>query len=59
MIDCSLGDDGVPTKGDMCTFTCNNGFDLSGSQTSRCRIRNNRGKWTGNRATCDNIMGMT
>ncbi|XP_065894428.1 protein mesh-like isoform X2 [Dysidea avara] len=57
MIDCSLGDDGVPTNGDMCTFTCNNGFDLSGSQTNKCRIRNNRGKWTGNQATCNNIMG--
>jgi len=56
MIDCSLGGDGVPTRGDSCTFSCNDGFELSGSQTRRCRIRNNRGRWTGSQATCN--MGM-
>ena len=53
MIDCSLGGDGVPTNGDTCTFTCNDGFELSGSQSRRCRIRNNRGRWTGNPTTCN------
>jgi len=55
-IDCSLGDDGAPTNGDTCTFTCDDGFELSGSQTQRCRVRNNRGSWRGNPATCN--MGM-
>ena len=53
MIDCSLGGDGVPTAGDTCRFTCNDGFEISGSQARRCRIRNNRGRWTGNQATCN------
>jgi len=56
MIDCSLGGDGVPTSNDRCRFSCNDGFELSGSQSRRCRIRNNRGSWSGNPATCN--MGM-
>ncbi|XP_065905187.1 sushi, von Willebrand factor type A, EGF and pentraxin domain-containing protein 1-like [Dysidea avara] len=55
MIDCSLGGDGVPTAGDTCRFTCNDGFEISGSQARRCRIRNNRGRWTGNQATCNMV----
>jgi len=57
-IDCSLGDDGVPTNGDICTFTCDDGFELSGSKKRRCRIRNSRSRWIGNEATCD-MLGMT
>ena len=30
-IDCSLGEDGTPTKGDNCTFTCDYGYRLRGS----------------------------
>ena len=56
MIDCSLGGDGIPTNGDTCTFTCDDGFELSGSQSRRCRIRNNRRRWTGSPTTCN--MGM-
>ena len=52
-IDCLLGDDEVATSGDKCTFSCDDGFELSGSRRRRCRVRNNRGKWTGSRATCD------
>ena len=30
-INCSLGDDGVPSYEDTCTFTCDTGYELTGS----------------------------
>ena len=50
MIDCSLGDDGVPTNGDTCTVTCNEGFRLRGDATRRYRARQMR--WLGDEARC-------
>ena len=50
MIDCSLGDDGVPTNGDTCTVTCNEGFRLRGDATRRCRAEQMR--WLGDEARC-------
>ena len=52
VIVCSLGDDGAPTNEDTCTVTCNDGFDLSGAATRRCRVRRNKGTWTGQKASC-------
>jgi len=56
MIDCSLGEDGIPTVGDRCTFTCNEGYERRGSRRRTCRIMNNRPVWSGRRTTC--VRGM-
>ena len=44
MINCSLGDDGVPSYEDTCSFTCNTGYELTGSDTRTCQ--SNR-SWSG------------
>ena len=56
MIDCSLGDDGVPTNGDTCTVTCNDGFMLRGDATRTCQINRRRMDWSGDEARC--VAGM-
>jgi len=33
MINCSLEDEGVPSYEDTCSFTCNTGYELTGSDT--------------------------
>ena len=33
IISCSLGNDGVPSYEDTCSFTCNTGYELTGSDT--------------------------
>ena len=38
-VDCLLGEDGAPTNGDTCAFTCNDGYRLCGSNTRTCRVR--------------------
>ena len=37
MINCSMGDDGVPSYEDTCSFTCNTGYELTGSNTRTCQ----------------------
>ena len=50
MITCSLGGDGVPgDPGDTCTYTCNNGYELTGSMTRTCQ---SDGTWSGSDTTC-------
>ena len=49
MINCSLGDDGVPSYEDMCGFTCNTGYELISSDTRTCQ-RN--GNWSGSKVVC-------
>ena len=49
MITCSLGDDGVPSYEDICSFTCNTGYELTGSDTRTCR---SDGNWSGSEAMC-------
>ena len=49
MITCSLGDDGVPSYEDTCSFTCNTGYELTGSDTRTCQ---SDGNWNGSDATC-------
>ena len=49
MINCSLGDDGFPSLGDTCTVTCDDGYELTGSNTRTCQ--SNR-SWSGSDATC-------
>ena len=49
MINCSLGDDGVPSYEDTCSFTCNTGYELTGSDTRICQ---SDGNWSGSDVTC-------
>jgi len=46
---CSLGADGVPTNGDSCNFTCNTGYELTGSDTRTCQ---NDASWSGSETIC-------
>ena len=49
MISCSLGDDGVLSYEDTCSFTCNTGYELTGSNTRTCQ--SNR-SWSVGEAVC-------
>ena len=49
MISCSLGGDGVPSTGDTCSFTCNTGYVLTGSQNIICL---NDGSWSNSAPMC-------
>ena len=49
MINCSLGDDGVPSYEDTCSYTCNTGYELTGSDTRTCQ---NDGSWSGSDVAC-------
>ena len=49
MIDCSLGDDGVLSYEDTCSFTCNTGYELTGSDTRTCQ---SDGSWNGSITMC-------
>ena len=48
-ITCSLGDDEEATVGETCTFTCDGGYELTGSVNRSCQID---GSWSGNETTC-------
>jgi len=52
MIVCSLGDDGLPTNGDTCTYSCNPGFELNGRKRRTCSVQRRRGPWSGQEPTC-------
>ena len=49
MINCSLGDDGVPSYEDTCSFTCNTGYELTGSDTRTCQSDES---WNGTDGIC-------
>ena len=49
MINCSLGDDEVPFYEDTCSFTCNTGYELTGSDTRTCQ---SNGNWSGTNISC-------
>ena len=46
---CSLGDDGVPSYEDTCSFTCNTGYELTGSDIRTCQ---SDGSWNGTETSC-------
>ena len=48
-INCSLGDDGVPSYEDTCSFTCNTGYELTGSNARTCQ---SNGSWSGTANVC-------
>ena len=49
MINCSLGDDGAPSPEDTCSFACNTGYELTGSETRTCQSDKS---WSGSDALC-------
>ena len=49
VITCSLGDDGVPSYEDTCSFTCNTGYELTGSNTRTCQSDRS---WSGSDDVC-------
>ena len=49
VIDCSLGDDGVPSYEDICSYACNTGYELTGSDTRTCQ---SDGSWSGSDTLC-------
>ena len=49
MINCSLGDDGVPSYEDTCSYTCDTGYELTGSNTRTCQSDRS---WNGTGAMC-------
>ena len=50
MINCSLGDDRVSSFEDICSFTCNTGYELIGSETRTCQ---NNGSWSSSDTNCN------
>jgi len=49
IINCSLGDDGVPSYEDTCNFTCNTGYELTSNDTRTCL---SDGNWSGSDDVC-------
>ena len=49
MISCSLVVDGVPSTGDTCSYTCDTGYELTGSSTRTCQTD---GTWSGSDTMC-------
>ena len=50
VISCSLGDDGIPSYEDACSFTCNTSYELTdGSDTRTCQ---SDGNWSGSDDVC-------
>ena len=49
LINCSLGDDGVISYEDTCSFICSTGYELTGSDTRTCQ---SDGSWSGSYDVC-------
>ena len=47
---CSSGRVGVGYEGDTCSFTCNTGYELTGSETRTCQ---SDGSWSGRETMCN------
>jgi len=50
---CSFGNDGVPSYEDTCSYTCNTGYELTGSDTRTCQ---SNGNWSESDIGC--VIGM-
>ena len=53
MVNCSLGDDEVPSYEDTCSFTCNTGYELTGGGTRTCQ---SDGSWSNTEVICQEGM---
>ena len=49
IVSCSSGTAGMGFEGDTCSFTCNTGYELTGSDTRTCQ--SNR-SWSGSDVVC-------
>ena len=49
IISCSSGREGVGYEGDTCNFTCNTGYELTGSGIRTCQ---SDGNWSGSDTMC-------
>jgi len=49
IMSCSSGTVGVGYEGDTCSFTCNTGYELTGSDTRTCQ---SNGSWSGTETMC-------
>ena len=49
MVGCSQGDNEAPSHEDTCNFTCNTGYNLTGSESRTCQ---SDGTWSGNATMC-------
>ena len=49
-VNCSLGDDGIPSYEDTCNYTCDSGFELFGSDQRMCLFD---GTWSSGDVVCD------
>jgi len=49
LIACLLEGDRVPSYEDTCSFTCNTGYELTGSDTRTCQ---SDGSWSGSDVVC-------
>ena len=49
MMSCSLGDDEAPSYEDTCSFKCDTGYELTGSETRTCQ---SDGSWSGSDVMC-------
>ena len=49
VLSCSPGTEGVGYEGDTCSFTCNTGYELTGSDTRACQ---SDGSWSGSDDVC-------
>ena len=49
IISCNSGRVGVGYEGDACNFTCNTGYELTGTDTRTCQ---GDGSWSGTDVTC-------
>ena len=48
-INCTLGDDGVPSYEDTCSYACNSGYEVIGGETRICQ---SDGSWTNDSTHC-------
>ena len=48
-INCTMKENGAPSYEDTCSFTCNTGYELTGSDTRTCQ---SNGSWSGNDTVC-------
>ena len=54
-IHCSLGDDGIATHLDHCTFVCDDGYKRKRdtSWLRKCIVNKSRAYWTGRTTVCE------
>ena len=57
IVPCNSGEDGMRHSEDSCNFTCNTGFEMTGSDAGTCREVS--GNWSDNESPCKRGMQLT